>query len=491
MALSNSLGVSITKLVSGKVAVQVITLAVAPIIARLFSPDDFGVRQMFMSIASVIGVITCLRYELSIPLAKDKKEASASFTLCLFLTIVYTLVVLALVPVIKGKMAQWFKSPELNVLLWLLPVTVFIDGVVKSLRYWAAREGRFGAMAWSEFVSALSGRPTMIAWALIIGASAAGLLAGYFIGVVFSTLLLLLFLSRKLISDVKNAHLNFGTLWATAKHYKKFPIFSTWSGLLNKVSTQLPPIIFGLYFSTAVVGYYSLGYRLVSLPIGLLGGSIAQAFFPAAAKKYNETGTLSEIVSNMFRRLVQMGVFPMIVLAFLGAKLFGSVFGQRWIEAGIYVQILSPWMLLIFITSPLNMAFTVLERQGTGLAFNVGLVSSRALALFLGAQTGVARITLAAFVIVSVIGWSFILCWILRNSGVSLLWGIKTFLKYVGLSFLLVLPAVYFAQVWGNMSLVFVSLLFAAVIYVYGIYRSEPALRNAIVRIFTGGALII
>lgn len=66
-----SLGHNVLKLLSSKVATQVIALVTAPIIARLFLPEHFGVRQIFMSIAGVITVITCLRYELSIPLGKN------------------------------------------------------------------------------------------------------------------------------------------------------------------------------------------------------------------------------------------------------------------------------------------------------------------------------------------------------------------------------------------------------------------------------------
>jgi len=375
--------------------------------------------------------------------------------------------------------------------LWLLPVVVFIGGLRKSLSYYAAREEKFGAIAWSGFASAAGGAFVTTAWGFTIGASAAGLFAGYLISALFGTLILIVLSIRRLASDIRNAHLSFEMIWTTAKQHKKFPIFSTWSGLLNTVSAQLPPIMLGLYFSTTVVGYYSLGYRLVSLPMGLLGGSIAQVFFPAAAKEYNETGTLSEIVRSMFKRLVQMGVFPLVVLGLLGSSLFGFILGEKWIEAGVYAQILSVWILLVFVTSPLSTTFSILGRQGTGLVFNVGIILSRAFALLLGTRLGGPRLSLTLFAGVSVIGWIFMIYWILRNSGVSLLWGMKTFLKYAGLSFVLVLPAVYFAQVLGNMSIVFVSLVFAAVIYVYGIYRSEPAFRGATVRMLTGSSLII
>ncbi|HUU17735.1 MAG TPA: oligosaccharide flippase family protein [Sedimentisphaerales bacterium] len=473
-----SIGRNVIKLTSSRLAVLLLSFISAPIIARLFLPEHFGIFQIFGSIAGIIGVITCLGYELSIPLGVNKKETSASFIICLFFTLIFTLLVLAAVPFSKGSMARWFKTPELSIFLWLLPLAVFIGGVEKPLRYWAVREGRFGAVAWAEFCCELSGKLVNVAWALIIGASALVLFAGHFVGISFGIFLLLVFLGRRLVSDIKESDLDLKIIWTVAKKHKKFPIFSTWTELLNAISVQLPPIILGLYFSMTVVGYYSIGKRLVSLPMMLLGSSIRQVFFPTAAKEYNETGTLSAVVSNIFRKLVQIGVFPIAALGLLGGPLFGFVFGEKWIEAGVYAQILSAWTLIVFISAPLSTVFSVLQRQGTGLAFNIGLVVSRTLALLVGAQTGEPRITLAIFVIVSVIGWSFMLCWILRNSEVSLRWGIKTILKYAFLSSLLLLPACCFAWIWGNMFLGLTSLGFATIIYVYGLYHFDPGIRD-------------
>ena len=478
--LSKSIGVNVVKLLSSRVAAQVLAFITAPIIARLFLPEHFGIRQIFMSIDSVIAVIACLQYERSIPLGKNEKEASASFTLSLFFTLIFTLVVLAIVPVLKGKVAQWFKAPELEIFLWLLPIAVFITGFGRSVRYWAAREERFGAMALSDFGSALGGWLIPISWAVIIEASVSGLFAGYFGGAAVGILLLLVFLSRKLVSDIKNANLNFEMLWTVVKRHKKFPIFGTWSGLINSSSAQLPPIILGLYFSTTVVGYYSLGQRLVSLPIALLGVSIAQVFFPTAAKEYNKTGNLSKIVSNVFRRLVQISVFPTVALGFLGSILFGFVFGQKWIEAGVYTQILSSYLLIQLVSAPLIHIFNILQRQEALFAWNVGLIFSRLFGLLLGAKTGSPRTALAAYSIVSVIAYVFMLGWILHNSDVSLRWGAKMLLKYVSLSCLLLLPVGCLAWTLGNILIVLASLGLIIIIYAYALYRFDSSIYNTI-----------
>lgn len=480
-----SVGRNVLKLTSSKIAVLVLSFISAPIIARLFLPKHFGILQIFGSVAGIIGVITCLGYELSIPLGVNKKETSASSIICLLSTLIFTLLVFTAVPLLKGDIAQWFQAPELKTFLWLLPLAVFIGGLEKTLRYWAAREGRFGVVAWSEFCCELSGKLVNVAWALIMGASALALFAGHFVGVILGIFLLMVLLSPRLVSDIKESHLDFKLIWTVAKKHKKFPIFNTWTELLNAFSVQVPPIILGLYFSTTVVGNYSLGKRLISLPMMLLGTSIRQVFFPTAAQEYNETGTLSTVVSNIFERLVQIGIFPIMALGLLGGLLFGFVFGENWIEAGVYAQILSAWTLIVFVSAPLSSTFSILQRQGTDLAFNIGLGVSRTIALLLGAQTGEPRVALAAFVIVSVFGWIWILCWILRNSEVSLIWGMKIVVKYIVLSALLLLPACCFAWILDDMSLVLASLVLATIAYVYGLYRFDHAIREFTADIIT------
>jgi O-antigen/teichoic acid export membrane protein len=76
--LSASFGTNVLKLLSSKIASQAITFVTAPIIARIFLPEHFGTVQLFSSISGVIIVISCLRYELSIPLGRDKNEVMAS-----------------------------------------------------------------------------------------------------------------------------------------------------------------------------------------------------------------------------------------------------------------------------------------------------------------------------------------------------------------------------------------------------------------------------
>lgn len=67
---------NVLKLVTGSMVAQGLGVLVAPVIARLFAPEAFGVAALFSSIAGFICVAVCLRYELSIMLPKTDEEAT-------------------------------------------------------------------------------------------------------------------------------------------------------------------------------------------------------------------------------------------------------------------------------------------------------------------------------------------------------------------------------------------------------------------------------
>ena len=74
--LQTGFAANVSKLIFGSIFAQGIGVLIAPIVARLFAPEAFGVAALFASITSIIGVLACLRYELSIVLPKTDEEAA-------------------------------------------------------------------------------------------------------------------------------------------------------------------------------------------------------------------------------------------------------------------------------------------------------------------------------------------------------------------------------------------------------------------------------
>jgi O-antigen/teichoic acid export membrane protein len=78
-------GRDVGKLVSGTLVAQIIGFLAYPVITRLFAPSVYGTFAVFLSLVSIITIISCLRYEQAIFLPKDNRDGGAIFYVCLIL----------------------------------------------------------------------------------------------------------------------------------------------------------------------------------------------------------------------------------------------------------------------------------------------------------------------------------------------------------------------------------------------------------------------
>jgi len=114
-----------------------------------------------------------------------------------------------------------------------------------------------------------------------------------------------------------------------------------------------------------------------------------------------------------------LSLFPCLLVALTGRDLFVVSFGRTWAEAGVYAQILSVWICVWFVSSPLGMLLDVLEKQALHLRLSVLNVVTRFAALGLGMMTHSPRMMLALLVVCGVFVYGYYGVRILSHSGLS------------------------------------------------------------------------
>lgn len=66
---------NVTTLFTGTVIAQAIPIAISPILSRLYSPDEFGVWALYVSLVMFFSVFSTGRYQFAIMLPKEKKRS--------------------------------------------------------------------------------------------------------------------------------------------------------------------------------------------------------------------------------------------------------------------------------------------------------------------------------------------------------------------------------------------------------------------------------
>jgi lipopolysaccharide exporter len=421
---------NVLKLVSGTTLAQIITILTAPIISRLFTPDSFGVLNVFTSLIAIVSIVICLRYEYAIMLPEDDADAINIFALCLAIAFGISVAAAVILLIFGHSLVNLLKSPDLYAFFWLIPIGLLIQGFFAALNYWNSRTKHFGRLSIARVAASLTTSALPIFLAFHGHANAASLIYSYLAGTLIFATVLGAQVTKEYGSRLKsNVHKS--QILANLKRYRKFPLVDSWSSFINNLSWQLPSLMLLYFFSATVVGYYSLSNRMIVLPLTLVGSAIAQVFYQRTAEIRSNPENLSRSVALVFRRLVAIGLFPAIVLGIAGPELFEIIFGSNWVEAGRYAQILSPWMFILFISSPLSILFATLERQELALVVNTIILISRVIALVIGGLTNNIYIALIIWSGTGVLVYGCLALGLLKLTQVPWSLALRTVLQFV------------------------------------------------------------
>ncbi len=415
---SSSFATDVLKLVGGTAFAQIVTILASPILTRLYGPEAFGFLAIFTSITSIIGVIACMRYELAIMLPKADEKAANLLALCLLCVAAVSGLTVPVLYFGGDALLSLLRAPGLDPYLILVPPFVFINGIFLALNYWNSRTRNFGRLSAARVTSSLATTGTQLGAGFSGYATGGSLIGASLIGVSISTGVLGAQIWRDDHSIFRRS-ISWRDMAEGLNRYKKFPLIDSCSALLNTVSWQMPAFLLAAFFSPAVAGYYALGFQVLQLPMSLIGGSITQVFFQRASKARSD-GTLPHLVENMFHSLVAIGIFPILTVTIVGPELFAVVFGDAWVEAGLYAQILSIWAFVWFISSPLSTLWAVLEKQTFGIRITSLNFVTRIISLVLGGVTGSPVAALALFAFSGVLIYGYLNVKMLLFSGVRL-----------------------------------------------------------------------
>ncbi len=410
---------AIAALGGGTAVSQAVTVISAPIISRLFTPEAYGLAALFASVPAIIVGIGCLCYDQAILIPKREREAANVFSLSLLILAGFSLLLTLVVLLGRRQFARLLGAPELEPYLWLWPVSFFLLGAAFPLKYWHTRQNRFRILAGIRIANTAGGKT------IRIGGGLAGFRSGgnlIILNLVNSLIIPLLLTAQLLRSDARYIlrRLSWRAMRELAARYRKFPLFLSWSGMVDQFSSKIPVILLGVYFGTGVVGLYSLAMALLQMPLEVVAAATSQVLFQRAAAARAAGKEVESLVVPIFRQLTILGLYPAGALLLTGPMIFSFFLGERWLGAGDFAAILAPWLLTILVGSPLSIIFVVFEKQSQFLAFNAALCAARVGALILGGVIlADPEAAIAVFSAVSLVFSAAMIAYSFRAAGIS------------------------------------------------------------------------
>lgn len=298
-----------------------ISLIVAGVLARLLSPEDFGIVAIATVIIAFFNLFTDVGISPAIIQNKTltKHDLSEIFSFTLWMGISLS----TLFFFVSWPIAAYYNSPILRTLCQLLCVNLFFASVniVPNALFYKNKEFKFIAIR-SFAVQIASG-----AAAVIAALGGAGLYA-LIIAPVISSLLLFVISVRRY---PQHPSMTLG-LKALRKIFS-YSAYQFMFNVINYFSRNLDKLLIGKYMGTAQLGYYEKSYRLMILPLQNITQVITPVMHPIFSDYQHDLGRLASAYERIVCLLAFIGLPLSVLLFFTAEETTLIVFGSQWIPS--------------------------------------------------------------------------------------------------------------------------------------------------------------
>lgn len=343
-------------LMSGTVAAQILSLIFTPIITEIYTPEEGAELGLFVRIVTLVAAFATLRYEIALPIIKNNSHSFRLYLLSLRTTIVVVLIASTVIILPVG----FSLSINSSIFYLLIPIAILFLAVDNLGTNWAIRNKLFSHISYTRLSNSLVSNTTKIGlgW---LGFGSAGLIIGMVAGAFISMFWF--------VRDFIWAKKKYKIAWNSprnvivAKKNKEFPLVSLPHVLMDLGRDLLIALLILKIFSKEDYGLYDLSFRMLKIPVIFIGVAIGQVFFQKCSQKVNQAECILPIMKTSVLSLILLSVVPFTCLFFFGEEIFAYVFSEKWREAGVFAEIMSPWLMVSFISSPITSIPVILKRQ--------------------------------------------------------------------------------------------------------------------------------
>lgn len=357
--LSNTKWVAISQLI--KIGVQLLNIVV---LARLIPPAEYGLMAMALVITNFASLVRDLGTSAAIIQKKDLENRTINAIF--WLNVIMGGGISAIIIIFSPVIAYLFHEQKLIYVLCLLSISFPLASSSSSHLAQLERASKFKLIAFIEISSSL----TAVIIAILMAYNNWGVysLVGQAITLSLISTLLLWGKSRwrpdfKRIFD-----------WNEIKGLLGFSGNLTIFNFINYFSRNADSMIIGHYMSSAVLGAYSLAYRIMLFPIQNLTFVITRALFPVFSTYQDDNERLKRAYLDTLYYILLLVLPLMVGLMALSEPFIKLVFGDKWHNTALILAWLAPTGIIQAVLSTSGTVF--MSKGKTNVLMKLGIVGA-------------------------------------------------------------------------------------------------------------------
>lgn len=365
---------NVLTLMTGTTIAQAIPIAISPILTRIYTPDDFGIFALYMSIASIMAAVATGRYELAIMLPKKDEDAINIVALSIIISFFVSFISFLIVFIFNSEITTLLGTSEISNWLYFIPITVLLTGIYQSFNYWSNRQKHYKRLAKNKVMQSGTTATTNLGMGFS-GFGSSGLIIGSIMGQGFATV----FLGKTIVKSNKSllSKVNKLKMFVLAKKYIDYPRKSAIGAFFNVLAYKVEIILLSIFYIPYFLGLYYFVNRFVNIPKQFLSSSIWQVFLANSGQSIQ---SIFDTKVYKQKKILRYSTFPLITGIFIYTDLFIFVFGSNWSDATTFISPLVIAMHINFIVASFSL-FVLINRPDAEMVFNILLALVKILAI--------------------------------------------------------------------------------------------------------------
>jgi O-antigen/teichoic acid export membrane protein len=362
---------------ASQVGLQLTRAAVAIAVARLLTPDEYGLAALALVFTSLVLIFSDLA--LGAALIQRKTLTELDRTTAFWVTLGSGVLFTVIGVLLSGPVAALYGQPDAQPLMAVLSATFLLAALGSTQQVLMVRDMDFRRVEVLPMAGALVGGAAAVALAAT-GAGAWAIIIQQVVSVGATT---------ALVWWRSPWHPRLAFSRASLRDLGGFSLYMLGHRMLYYLQTNADRFIIGRFLGTAALGTYAVAYNTILVPASKIGGPLQRIMSPAFCRIQDEPERIASAWARVTRLQGSITVPALAGLVVVAPDFVPVVLGGHWSAAVPVVQLLA-WVGIVQALQSLNVDILMARgRTRTIFCFSIVLCSAHIVAFTIGLQWGV------------------------------------------------------------------------------------------------------
>lgn len=371
------------------------------VLTRYLDKSDFGLVAMVTFFTGIfelfneLGLNSAILYHPKV----SKKAYSSLFWLNFVVGIVMYILLFACSPLI----AAFYDEPELLSIIPLLGINLILSGFGKQFKTLDQKDLSFAFISLVDIVSVLMGLGLSI-YLAIKGFGVMSLIWPLVVQSLLANLVMFVY-------GINKHGLVFHFRYSETKSFLQVGSYKVGSQVVNYFNRDLDILLIGKFFSSEVLGGYSLAKQLVLKPVIILNPILTKVASPALATFQKNSAQLRENYFNLVNLVSFLNFLIYALIALFARDVVNIMYGPEFLDTVILVRILCVYMIFRAIGNPIGSLVISTGRTDLELKWNILNLIITPFCIYIASFFGIVEVTLSLVLLNAIMfypSWKFL-----------------------------------------------------------------------------------